>query len=228
MTTVFAPPSVQAQAQVAPVPSNGQADGRIVLYAVTWESYEKLLEALCPRRIRLTYDRGTLEIMTVSSLHDWWKRRIGFVLPLLGGVLNVEVQGYGSTTMRREDLERGLEPDEGFYTAHTEIRGPREIDLTRDPPPDLAIEVEISTSVMNRMGIYAALGVPEVWRFDGTTLRVQRLRSGGTYDQVARSEWFPTLPLSELSQFLVQTQKLSDTTLIGPFTAWARAHVKVG
>src|SRR3954467_7665926 len=89
-------------------------ENRILLYAVDWDEYTKFLEAVGNRRVRLTYDQGTLEFMTVSRIHDWWGGRIGFVLRLLGAVLNVTVQGYGKTTLRRKDVERGLEPDEEF------------------------------------------------------------------------------------------------------------------
>jgi Uma2 family endonuclease len=204
------------------------ADGqRLLLHAVDWRTYEKFLDAVGNRRLRLTYDRGNLEIMAPSWNHEWWKRRIGFVIPLLGAELNVKVQGGGSTTFRREDVERGLEPDECFYIgAHAaQMSGPdREIDLSRDPPPDLVIEVDITRSSLDREGIYAALGVPELWRFDGESLQASRLGPDRTYILCARSLAFPSLPLPELVRLLQETKRLDESELIRPVQEWARRH----
>jgi Uma2 family endonuclease len=199
--------------------------GRLLLFGVNWTSYEKFLAAVGDRRVRLTYDRGSLEIMTLSGPHEWWKRRFGFALVLLGAVLHLRVQGYGSVTVHREDLDRGLEPDEGFYIRHAvDMRGPRESDFTRDPPPDLAIEIDISSSSLNRMSIYAALRIPEVGRFDGESLQVFRLRPEGDYQLSTRSLSFLSLPLVEFVQFLEETQQLDDAEFINPFSEWAQAN----
>jgi Uma2 family endonuclease len=213
---------VQAPTQQAPPV---QVQNRLVLHWVDWTDYTKFLEAVGHHRVRLTYNRGTLEIMTVSGIHDWWKRRIGFLLPWLGALLNLKVQGYGHTTLRRRDVEQGLEPDEQFYIRHAvQVYGPRNIDLTQDPPPDLAIEIDISRSSLDRMAIYASLRIPEVWRFDGEILRIYHLQVDGTYAERERSLSFPTLPIPDFAQFLRQTENLSESELIVPFQAWARQH----
>jgi Uma2 family endonuclease len=202
---------------------------RLVFHAVDWRSYGKFLEAVGDRRVRLTYDQGTLEIMTIGGFHDWWKRRIGFLLPILGREVGKSVQGFGSTTLRREDVGKGLEPDEGFYVGRgDQMAGPMEIDLTRDPPPDLGLEIDIYASSLNRMDIYAALRVPEVWRFDGENLYVYRLRDDGTYERADRSVHFPSLGLADFVQFLRTTQKLTEDALIEPFQEWLRANVLPG
>ncbi len=220
MATVADP----TQAPPAPPTPPARVEQRMVLYAVSWQEYEHLREGFGNRRVRLTYDRGTLEIMTLSPTHEWWKSRIGLLLCLLGGELGVDVQGYGSSTLRRQDLERGLEPDEGFYIRNDQIRGPRGFDLTRDPPPNLVLEVDISRSSLNRMGIYGALGVAEVWRFDGESLHIYHLRPDGTYEERPQSQHFPSLPPAEFVHFLHQTEGQSQSALIGPFLAWARQH----
>jgi Uma2 family endonuclease len=203
-----------------------EGESRIVLYGVSWQEYGRLLEAFGTRRIRLTYDQGTLEIMTISGLHEWWKRRFGLILPLLGYLLGVGVQGYGSTTLRREDAARGLEPDEGFYIGTASgLRGPRDIHLPRDPAPDLAIEIDMSPSALNRLALYAALQISEVWRWDGRVLQVYSLRPDGTYEVRDQSRHFPSLPLAGLAAFLEQTADLGEDALIGPFLEWARTHV---
>ncbi len=207
-----------------------RGEQRLLLYAVDWQTYEKFLDAVGKRRLRLTYDRGNLEIMAPSWNHEWWKRRFGFLMPLLGAETNVAVQGGGSTTYRREDLERGLEPDECFYIGPhaVQMRGPREIDLQRDPAPDLAVEIDISSSSLNRQSIYAALRVPELWRFDGASLQAYRLGANGAYELCEHSLSFPFLPLVAFVQFLQDTQELEESALIRPFQDWIRAHVLPG
>jgi Uma2 family endonuclease len=203
---------------------------RLLLHAVDWRTYEKFLDAVGERPLRLTYDGSNLEFMAPSWNHEWWSRRIGLLIPLLGGELDLDVQGGGSTTFKREDMERGLEPDECFYIGEhaAQMRGLRVLDLTRDSPPDLVVEVEISPAALDRPGIYAALGVPELWRFDGATLRVYRLGTDRTYSECERSPTFPALPLAEFVRFLQGTQELAENRLSRPFHEWVRAHVLPG
>jgi Uma2 family endonuclease len=203
---------------------------RLLIHAVDWRTYEKFLEAVGERPLRLTYDRGNLEFRIPSYNHEWWKRRIGFLIRLLGAELSLEVQGAGSTTFRREDLDRGLEPDECFYIGEHALQmlGLRVLDLSHDPPPDLVVEVEISPAALDRPAMYAALGVPELWRFDGATLRVFRLDPDRTYQECERSPTFPALPLAEFVRFLQATEGLTETGLIRPFQEWVRTHVLPG
>jgi len=219
--------SVATQAPAVPQQATS-LPGRqsIVLYGIDWESYEKFLEAVGERRIFLTYDRGKLEIMAPLWNHEWWKRRVGYLLPVLGHELKIKVQGGGSTTFRRRDLERGLEPDECFYIQHAvQMAGQRQLDLARDPPPDLALEIEITTSALDRMGIYAALGVPEVWRYDGNVLHVHQLQPDGEYAERSTSANFPTLPLAAFVDFLNQTQNVTDDEILEVFRDWVQKNV---
>ena len=122
--------------------------------------------------------------MSPSSMHERYNCLFRRMIETLTEELAIPIKGAGSTTFKREDLERGLEPDSCFYLANERrIRGKRELDLTIDPPPDLAIEIDITSSSLDRQGIYAALGVPEIWRFDGESLRVYQLQPDGTYPQ---------------------------------------------
>ncbi len=205
-----------------------QAEQRVVLCAVGYSTYETFLRELGDRPgIRLTFNGWDLELRTPSYQHEWWKHRIGFLVPLLGAALNVEVQGGGSATLRRHDLEKGLDPDECFYVGpHAAIlTGPdRELDLTRDLPPDLAIEIGITPGVLNREAIYASLGVRELWGFDGESVRAGRLGPDGNYIPCDRSVAVPLLPMREFSSFLRQTQDLTEMELIRAAPAWARQH----
>ena len=139
----------------------------IVLHNIAWSTYEAILADMEDQVIHLTYDHGELEIMSPSDKHERIKRLIGRMVEVMTEVLGIPIRSAGSTTFKKQMLHRGLEPDECYYVTHEEqLWGRDTIDLLVDPPPDLAIEVDISRSSLDRMGIYAALGVPEVWRYE--------------------------------------------------------------
>jgi Uma2 family endonuclease len=200
---------------------------RLVLHGVNWATYEKFLDAVGERRLRVTYDGENLELMAPTWNHEWLKRRVGFVVPFLGVELGIEVQSGGSTTFRREDINRGLEPDDCFYIgAHArQMVGFRVLDLRRDPPPDLAIEIDISRSCLDRADIYARLRVPEIWIADTHGIQAYRLGEDAKYAAVERSGCFPSLPLEELFAFLLETRDEPETRMIALVQAWARRHV---
>lgn len=204
-----------------------ESEQRIVLSGVGWAGYEKLLEVVGNRPVRVTYDRGDIELMSPSPIHEWYKRYFGLLFAVLAEELSLPIKGCGSTTFRREDLERGLEPDECFYLAS----GPRvhdwvNLDLSVDPPPDLAIEVEITSSILNRLGVYAGLGVPELWRFDGETLSFHRLRQDGTYEVCPQSPALPFLVPAEVVALLQQGPGVAnDGEWLRSARRWVRERV---
>jgi Uma2 family endonuclease len=209
MATVQAPPAVEQ---------------RFRLDGVPWASYVKIGEGLEGRRVRLTYDRGSLELMTLSPRHEGWKSFIGRMLEALSDELGMDIAAFGSMTMQREGVKRGFEPDECYYIRNEPlVRGRLDLDFETDPPPDLAIEVEVSRSVLDRIGIYATMGVGEVWRFDGERLRVLLLTDAGRYEPSDVSPSFPTLPIEEFARFLRQRETLGDSQLVRAFRAWVRA-----
>src|ERR671939_1507804 len=158
---------------------------RVILHNVRWETYERLLADLQDSSApRLTYDRGTLEIMSSSSEHERYNRTIAQVVEELAVEMEIDLDNLGSTTFRREDLDRGFEPDSCFYIQNAvRVRGKKRIDLTVDPPPDLVIEIDITSPSLDKFPIYAAVGVPEVWRYDGTHVTMYRL-TGERYVEV--------------------------------------------
>jgi Uma2 family endonuclease len=166
---------------------------RFVLHDVSWSGYEQIGDALRDRpALRLTYDRGSLELMTTSQRHERGKKLLGRLVETLAEECDLAVLPAGSMTFRREDLRRGLEPDESYWIAHQqEMQAREDWDPSADPPPDLVIEIEITRSALPRMGIYAALGVPEVWRYDGGRLEICLLTSDGTYRTSSTSPTFP-------------------------------------
>lgn len=202
---------------------------RFLLYNIDWQGYEKLLDILGDRHIRVTYDRGNLELMSPSHRHESYAALLGRLIEALTEELGVPIKSGRSTTFKREDMARGLEPDECYYIQHEpQVRGRKAIDLTVDPSPDLALEVDITHSSLNRMGIYAALKVPELWRFDGHTLRVYILQPDGQSALSDRSAAFPFLPLAEIVRFLQLSDTMDETSLVRSFRAWVQSQIAAG
>lgn len=193
---------------------------RLTLYDISWEGYETLLNVLGDRPVRTTYSQGVVELMILSYQHERYKKLLARFVETLTEELNIPIAGGGSTTFKRQDLERGLEPDECFYIEHEPaVRGKQAIDLAQDPPPDLAIEIDMTSSSLNRMAIYAALGIPEVWRFDGTTLEFFE-RQGEHYERLTHSATFPMIQPSDLTQFIALAETTDDTSVVRQFRNW--------
>lgn len=205
-------------------PVSSPTEDRIYLENIRWPTYLALLEDLGEHRGRLTYDHGRLEIVSPSVKHERLKRLLGRLIEAFTEELGIKIASMSSTTLNREDLRRGVEADECYYVENEPaIRGREEIDLTRDPPPDLAIEIEVSSRILPRAPIYAAMGIPEVWRYDGTSLR-SRLGSDGQYHESSGSGVFPALPVAELAEFLSRRARTDETELVRSFRAWVRSR----
>lgn len=202
---------------------------RLRLHNVSWREYLCILRGLGDRRIRATYDRGELELMSPSPAHESYKTLLGRFLEVMTEELNIPMRSGGSTTFHRKDLDRGLEPDECYWIENEPaVRGKKKLNLAIDPPPDLAIEVDVTSSSLNRMNIYAQLRVPQVWRFDGENLRVYVLGPKGEYQLVEHSPTFPWLSPQDLVHLLKQSDDLDETTLIRSFRARVRAQARHG
>ena len=197
----------------------------VVLENVSWQTYENLLADLVDSSApRLTYDRGVLEIMSPSAEHERLNRTLALLVEILAEELSIETENLGSATFRREDLERGFEPDSCFYVRNADrIRGKRHLDLGVDPPPDLVIEIDITSSSIDKMPIYAQIGVPELWRYDGTTLEIASLE-GKAYVTSSSSAVFPVLTAATLSDYLAQSRHSTRLELIKAFREWIRSQ----
>lgn len=192
------------------------------LSGVPWDVYVAFCDGLGERNIRITYDQGEMEIMSVSRKHENVKKRMGRFVETLTEELDIQIAYGGSMTCRNEEMLRALEPDDSYWIENEPaVRGRDNVDLDTDPPPDLALEIEISRSTLDRMGIYAALKIPEVWRWRDNALFVHVLTGRGSYRQSKRSKAFPFLPLDEFASFLIRAD-LPDTTLGQEFRAWVR------
>ena len=197
-----------------------------VFHDVGWDGYLTLMKLLENRRVRSTYDRGNYEIASRSLLYERISNRLGRMIEAITEELDVPMVGVGATTFKSEVLDRGLEPDECYYFENANrLTDPHDIDLDRDPPPDLAIEVEVTRTVLDRLGVYAALGVPEVWRFDGERLIVLLLQADGAYAEHPTSACLPFLPLEDIARFAREMDEPNDTRWARSFRDWVRRHL---
>jgi Uma2 family endonuclease len=196
----------------------------LLLDNVDWETYKRFLRLFAERPgYRLTYDRGVLEIMSPRSDHESDSYLLGRFVDTLTDELAIRVRAGRSTTFRRRRKKRGIEPDNSYWIANeSKVRGKRIIDLRTDPPPDLAIETDVTHSSLDRMGVYATLGVPEVWRLEGDVMAFQVLQPNGKYAAVAHSAAFPFVTPADLMRFLALSATQDDTTIVGQFRAWVR------
>lgn len=198
---------------------------RICAYDVSWETYLHISDGLNGRHVRLTYDRGTLEFMTISAEHGRLCRFFGQLVAALADEFELPLVSFGDMTCRRESAQRGLEPDECFYIGSEPlIRGKNEFDFEVDPPPDLAIEIDISRPRRDRLDVYAGLGVPEVWTFDGTGLTAFRLEDG-VYEPVESSSSFAGLRMTDVLPFVHRRHGVDDRSVVREFQKWVREHV---
>jgi Uma2 family endonuclease len=197
------------------------AEQHIVVSNVDWDTYITFSDKIGEHNIRCNYNGVDLELMTISPEHERSKKLLGRLLEALTIELDIDIAALGSMTCRRQDLEHGFEPDECYWIEHEpQVRGRDDIDLRRDPPPDLILEVEVSRSFVDRMAIAARLGVPEVWRWDGEKLHILSLGADGQYSESERSRAFPFLPIAEFARFLHRDPAQSDTKWMQSFRAW--------
>lgn len=172
---------------------------------VGWDEYEHLLSQMemFPGH-RLSYVRGRLDIMSPRRDHEAYKFFIGSVVGLLAEAEQIDIEPSGTTTLRRKKLEIGAEPDESFYIQNAaRVVDHLETNLETDPPPDLVFEIDTTNESLHKFKIYAALGVPEIWRYDGRQAHFYSL-AGGEYEKIQNSLAIPALTAADLTRYLEQ------------------------
>ncbi|PSB18684.1 Uma2 family endonuclease [Phormidesmis priestleyi ULC007] len=180
---------------------------RVTLHGLNWQAYQQILHALPQTRAaRLTYDRGTLEITMPSENHEFFLHLIELFVRILVVESGMKIKTMGSTTLDREDLNRGSEPDCAYYIQNQPKVAGRNVDLAQDPPPDLLVEVDITHTDIDKNRLYAAMGVPEFWRYNGREWLIYQLQ-GESYTEVDRSPTFTWVEKTELYCFLEQAQQ---------------------
>lgn len=211
MTTVLNPPQLGAEE-------------RFVLRNVTWETYEQLLKnyaSFCAPRF--TYDQGDLEIMSPSIPHETASRILSFLVNIICEEREIDVRDLGSTTHKRADLLKGVEPDGCFYIRNVgAITGVNELDLSIQPPPDLVIEVDISHPSIARLPIYAALGVPEIWQFADGQVTFFGLQEKN-YTVLISSSELPGITSEIITQFVIASVSTKRPQWLRHVRQWIRS-----
>jgi Uma2 family endonuclease len=203
------------------------AEQRTVLYNVSWETFEALLRDTGEDRgSRFAYDCGTLEIMTPLFEHENPKIQFDRLILVLVEELGREIKSAGSTTLKRRLANRGIEPDNCYYIqTESRVRGRETLNLETDPPPDLAIEIDITSSSVNKLGIYSALGITELWIYDGQDLKFYQLVEG-QYIECNFSIAFPLVSVSDISRFIQQSKTMGEIALLKSFRTWVRQKLE--
>lgn len=199
---------------------------QLLLKDVSWQMFEKILEELGETRAaRISYNDGMLEIMTPLSEHEDDKVIIGDLVKALLEELDIEFRSLGSTTFKNEAMAKAVEADDCFYIQNEAVvRGKKRIDLSSEPPPDLALEIDITSRT--RFNNYEALGVPELWRYDGQKLQINVLQEG-RYSESDTSYNFPTLPINEiLPKYLEQSKVVGRNATMKAFRNWVKKQIQ--
>jgi Uma2 family endonuclease len=206
-----------------------QQSQQVVLHSISWQTYQAMLTDMGDHRSsRLAYDRGTLEITMPSDLHEFIKRLLERVVTTLTEELNLKVRSVGSVTLNREDLAQGVEPDSGFYIQNaSQIRG-RKLDLETDPPPDLVVEADVTSSSIRRLKIYQRLRIPEVWRWTSRSVEIRQFQNG-EYVICEDSLAFPMLSAETIQRFLEEGKDADDDNeMIRSLRSWIRSQEQSG
>lgn len=194
---------------------------------VSWEEYEQFLDELGDRRLPHSYADGELRFMAPGFNHDRLKRWFARLIDALTEELRLTCLSMGSTTLRSAFAQRGAEPDEAYLIQNAgAMRGRRDYDVDSDPPPDLVVEIDVTSHSVDRLKVYASLRVPEVWVFKGETLQVKVLRDGN-YEDSENSDAFPFLPIAEFATWIERAYELDETEWIMQFREWVRQTLKV-
>ncbi|MBD2773164.1 Uma2 family endonuclease [Iningainema tapete] len=198
---------------------------RVLLKDVSWQEFEAILEELGEQRAaRVAYDHGILEIMSPLPEHEINKVLITNFIEILLEELDIEFLPLGSTTFKNQFIAQGIEPDNCFYIQNEAvIRGKDRLDLTVDPPPDLALEVDITSRT--HPSIYEGLGVPELWRFEKGNLQIN-VRQEGKYVEFSSSPNFPNFPLTQvIPEYLKKCRSEGRNKTMRAFRAWVRKQI---
>ena len=195
----------------------------LILHGVSWETYERLVDDFQESHAaHFAYDRGVLEIMVLSAEHERPNRTIALLVEEVALEMGIDVDNVGSHTFMREDLARGFEPDTCFYIQNADrVSGKARIDLAVDPPPDLVIEIDIAHPSLDKLPLYAAAGVPEVWRYADNGVTIYRL-AGDAYHRQEESLVLPGLTSQLLSQFMQDSTVMKRTAWVRRVREWAR------
>ncbi|MEG4092819.1 Uma2 family endonuclease [Microcoleus sp. Pol12B4] len=199
------------------------AEQRVLLPNISWQLYESLLAELGNKRsTRIAYHQGQLEIMVPLPEHENRHRLIVRLIVTLIEELNLEYNPFGSMTIKKRQKAAGKEPDSCYYIQNEAlVRKRTKLDFAQDPPPDLALEIDITSSSLNQFDLYADLGVPEIWRYDGRNIKFYQLQNG-EYAECNFSRAFPMLPTAKVEEFIDRCQTTGATAAVRKFRQWVK------
>ena len=198
----------------------------MIISGLTWKTYEALLQDLGDNRpTRLAYDQGVLEIRIPEESHEIVNRLLAKIITMLAMELGMEANDFGSTTLNRETLDRGIEPDTCFYIQNAARGQGMETKASESLSPDLALEVDIASSSGSKMSIYRAMEVPEVWLYRRQVLSIQWLQ-GGQYTDAVNSRAFPMVSVDQLNQWIELRKTETDLTVLREVQRFGREYVR--
>lgn len=195
---------------------------RIILQNISWQEFEEILTELGENRAsRLAYYQGNLEIKMPLPKHEVAKAIIGDLVKIILEELEIDCECFGSTTFKRQDMNSGIEPDDSFYIQnHLQMIGKQKIDLNIDPPPDLVIEIDVTSKT--QLDAYLALAVTEIWRYENDKLQIN-IWQNGKYIESEVSPNFPNLPIAEIiPQFVEESRILGRSPTLRKFRQWVK------
>ena len=200
-------------------------DTVVTFHGVSWEEYEQLLERVGEASgLRLSYDDGTLQAMTLSYEHENYACFLDKLITVINLRLRINIRSFGSATMKKRRVRKGNEPDACYYVQSASLIGNRmDIDINTDPPPDIAVEIDVHHDSRSKLSIYASLGVPEVWRYNGARVEFYRLVEEG-YAVIPASDLFPFLMPAALVEYLRLGSAQGINTMRRAFRVWVQAH----
>ena len=198
---------------------------QMLLKDISWQQLEKILEEMGERRAaRISYSDGWLEIMVPLPEYEKDKEIFGELVRILLDKLEIDFEPFGSTTLKNERMRQAVEPDTSFYIQNqAAVIGKNRIDLNIDPPPDLAIEIDITSRT--RFENYEILGVTELWRYQQQGLEIFLLQSG-KYIKSQSSPNFPNIPIIELvNEYVQQCLSIGRSQAMRNFRSWIRDNL---
>ncbi len=201
------------------------SDTVVTFHGVSWDEYEDLLEQVGESSgLRISFDQGTLAVMTLSTEHENYARFLEKLLGFISVRLRLNIRSFGSATMRKRKKGKGNEPDACFYVQRAEALGNRiHLDFEVDPPPDIAVEIDVHHDSSSKLSIYAALGVPEIWRYDGEHLTISVLQQD-RYVAVPQSRSLPFLTGEILTEFLTRLRTDGELPALLAFDQWLQSQ----
>jgi Uma2 family endonuclease len=204
------------------------AETYISLNNISWETFNHLLEEMGDQRNQLlTYYLGTLGILSPLGEHENDNRFVESLISIITDELNLNLKKFGSLTLKLDPIKQAVEPDSCYYLKKEPlVRNKQNIDLTIDPPPDLVLEIDITSGSLNKLPIYANLKIPEVWRFNGKKVRVFLLEEDkNEYQENNQSLNFPWLDLTMIPQLIKQNLEIGETATLKQFRQWIKDNI---